>query len=74
MSHRGSRLDDGRRAGILTALVGLGFAAVDAATRPEPGSPRPTTVARLRRAGLVAAPFLAGGHVMFWRGILPRRR
>lgn len=74
MSHRGSRLDDGRRAGILTALVGLGFAAVDAAARPEPGSARPTAVARLRRAGLVAAPFLAGGHVLFWRGILPRRR
>ncbi|SES42647.1 hypothetical protein SAMN05216199_3520 [Pedococcus cremeus] len=73
MTHGGPRLDDGRRAGVLTALVGLGFAAVDAATRPEPGSPRPTTVARLRRAGLVAAPFLAGGHVLFWRGVLPRR-
>jgi hypothetical protein len=67
-------MDDGRRAAILTALVGVGFAAVDAATRPEPGSPRPTPGARLRRAGLVAAPFLAGGHVMFWRGVLPRRR
>ena len=67
------RLDDGRRAGILTALVGLGFAAVDAAARPEPGAPRPSPAARLRRAGLVAAPFLTGGHVMFWRGVLPRR-
>ena len=59
---------------MLTALVGLGFAAVDAAARPEPGSARPTMAARLRRACLVAAPFLAGGHVMFWRGVLPRRR
>ena len=68
------RLDESRRAGILTALVGLGFAAVDAAARPEPGSARPTSAARLRRAAVVAAPFLAGGHVLFWRGVLPRRR
>jgi hypothetical protein len=68
------RLDDGQRAGLLTALVGLGFAAVDAAARREPGLPRPTPAQRLRRAGLVAGPFLAGGHVMFWRGVPPRRR
>ena len=73
MSRSLGRLDEGRRAGILTALVGLGFAAVDAAARREPGTPRPTRTQRLRRAGLVAGPFLAGGHVMFWRGILPRR-
>jgi hypothetical protein len=66
--------DTGRRAGLLTAFVGLGLAAVDAATRPEPGSPRPTTATRLRRAALVAAPFLAGGHLMFWHGPVPRRR
>ena len=74
MSRGPSRLDEGQRAGLLAALVGLGFAAVDAAARPEPGSARPTTAARLRRAGLVAGPFLASGHLMFWRGILPRRR
>jgi hypothetical protein len=68
------RLDDGQRAGLLTALVGVGFAVVDAAARPEPGSARATATARLRRATLVAAPFLAGGHLMFWRGLLPRRR
>jgi hypothetical protein len=69
-----TRTDAGRRAGVLTALVGIGFAAVDAAARPEPGSPRPTAAARLRRAALVAAPFLAGGHLMFWQGVLPRRQ
>ena len=74
MSRGPAGLDDGQRAGLLTALVGLGFAAVDAAARREPGTPRPTPAQRLRRAGLVAGPFLAGGHVMFWRGILPRRR
>lgn len=65
--------DTGRRAGLLTACVGLGLAAVDAATRPEPGTTPPTAATRLRRAALVAAPFLVGGHVMFWQGVLPRR-
>lgn len=65
--------DTGRRAGLLTAFVGLGLAAVDGATRPEPGTTPPTGAARLRRAALVAAPFLASGHVMFWQGFLPRR-
>ena len=63
-----------QRAGLLTALAGLTFAAVDTATRPSPGSTRPPTAARLRRAAVVAAPFLAGGHVMFWGGVIPRRR
>jgi hypothetical protein len=69
-----TRHDAGRRAGALTALVGVGFAVVDAAARTEPGAPRLTGAARLRRAALVAAPFLAGGHLMFWQGVLPRRR
>lgn len=68
------RLHPARRAGLLTALAGLALAAADAAARRSPGSTTPTRAARWRRAVVVAAPFLAGGHVMFWGGALPRRR